>query len=99
MGAARTVFKTVISIIGVLLLVASFGTSIVAEEIDTRISEDCEDLAGAVGQVVGADEGQCQDARDLRDTLKSLTTPLLIIGAILFIMPILTSYLLKPSDN
>ena len=92
MGAAKTVIKTVIVIMGILLILASFGALVVANEIDSRVSEECEDAVGSIGEIIGADEGQCQDARDLRDSLRSAFLPLIIIGAFLVVIPILSNF-------
>ena len=89
MGTAKTVIKTVIVIMGILLILASFGALVVANEIDSRVSEDCEDAVGSIGEIVGADEEQCQDARDLRDNLRSSFLPLIVIGTLLVLIPIL----------
>ena len=91
MGTAKTVIKTVIVIMGILLILASFGALVVANEIDSRVSEDCEDAVGSIGEIIGADEEQCQDARDLRDSLRSAFLPLIVIGALLVVIPILPS--------
>ena len=82
MGTTKTVIKTVIVIIGILLILASFGASVVANEIDSRVSEDCEDAVGSIGEIIRSEE-QCQDARDLRDNLRSAILPLIIIGSLL----------------
>ena len=92
MGAAKTVIKTVIVIMGILLILASFGALVVANEIDSRVSEKCEDTVGSIGEIIGADEEQCQDARDLRDNLRSAFLPLIIIGAFLVVIPILSNF-------
>tara|TARA_S200000501_G_scaffold132657_1_gene125405 strand:- start:633 stop:929 length:297 start_codon:yes stop_codon:yes gene_type:complete len=92
MGTAKTVIKTVIVIMGILLILASFGALVVANEIDSRVSEDCEDAVGSIGEIIGADEEQCQDARDLRDTLRSAFLPLIVIGALLVVIPILANF-------
>ena len=91
MGAAKTVIKTVIVIMGILLILASFGALVVANEIDSRVSEECEDAVGSIGEIIGADEEQCQDARDLRDNLRSAFLPLIIIGAFQVVIPILSN--------
>ena len=54
MGAAKTVIKTVIVIMGILLILASFGALVVANEIDSRVSEECEDAVGSIGEIIGA---------------------------------------------
>ena len=92
MGTAKTVIKTVIVIMGILLILASFGALVVANEIDSRVSEDCEDAVGSIGEIVGADEEQCQDARDLRDNLRSSFLPLIVIGTLLVLIPILPNF-------
>tara|TARA_B100000214_G_C23871346_1_gene582763 strand:- start:663 stop:959 length:297 start_codon:yes stop_codon:yes gene_type:complete len=95
MGAAKTVIKTVIVIIGILLILASFGAIVMANEIDSRVSEECEDTVGSIGEIIGADEEQCQDARDLRDNLRSAFLPLILIGVILVIIPIISNFWYK----
>ena len=92
MGTAKTVIKTVIVIMGILLILASFGALVVANEIDSRVSEDCEDAVGSIGEIIGADEEQCQDARDLRDNLRSSFLPLIVIGTLLVLIPILPNF-------
>ena len=92
MSTTKTVIKTIIVIIGILLILASFGASVVANEIDSRVSEDCEDTVGSIGEIIGADEEQCQDARDLRDNLRSAILPLIVIGSVLFVIPIISSF-------
>jgi len=98
MGTAKTVIKTVIVIMGILLILASFGALVVANEIDSRVSEDCEDAVGSIGEIIGADEEQCQDARDTRDNLRSAFLPLSAIGAILVLIPILSNFRSKSED-
>ena len=95
MGAAKTVIKTVIVIMGILLILASFGAIVMANEIDNRVSEDCEDTVGSIGEIIGADEEQCQDARDLRDNLRSAFLPLIVIGVFLVIIPIISNFWYK----
>ena len=91
MGTAGTVLKTASVIFGALILLAAFGVSLVVSFYDERIAEDCDDTVGTIGQVVGADEGQCQDAKEQRDTLDSLVMPLNVAGALLVLLPIATS--------
>lgn len=93
MGTATTVLKTASVIFGALILLAALGASVVVSYYDERIAEDCDDTVGTIGQVVGADEGQCQDAKDQRDTLDSLVLPLNVAGALLVITPIVHSLL------
>ena len=98
MGAAKTVMKTLIVVVGILLILASFGALVVANEIDSRVSEDCEDTMGSIGESIGLDEEQCQDARDTRDNLRSAFLPLSAIGTILVLIPILSNFRSKSED-
>ncbi|DAC47081.1 MAG: hypothetical protein CMA62_00490 [Euryarchaeota archaeon] len=98
MGAAKTVIKTVVVILGILLILGSFGALVAADEIDSRVSEDCEDTVGSIAEIVGADEEQCQDARDLRDNLRSAFLPLIISGVSLVLIPILPSFMNMKSE-
>ena len=88
MGTAGTVLKTASVIFGALILLAALGASVAVSYYDERIAEDCDDTVGTIGQVVGADEGQCQDAKDQRDTLDSLISPFRVAGALLVLLPI-----------
>ena len=91
MGVAGTVFKTASFIVGVLLLLASIAVNFVAEEVNNGISENCEDTSGTIAEMIGADEEQCQDARDLRDKLRGAMTPLMITGIVFTILPLSSS--------
>ncbi len=81
MGAAKTVFLTVLTVAGILLLVLSFAASYADEYLKERITEECEDEIGTIGEIIGFDEGQCQDARDLREQVSSLGRSIGFVGA------------------
>jgi hypothetical protein len=98
MGVAKTVIKTVVVILGILLILASLGALVAANEIDSRVSEDCEDAVGSIGEIIGADEEQCQDARDLRDSLRSAFLPLMVSGCLMVTIPIFSTFLSKNDD-
>ena len=98
MGVAKTVIKTVVVILGILLILASLGALVAANEIDSRVSEDCEDAVGSIGEIIGADEEQCQDARDLRDNLRSAFLPLMVSGCLMATIPIFSTFLSKNDD-
>ena len=98
MGVAKTVIKTVVVILGILLILASLGALVAANEIDSRVSEDCEDAVGSIGEIIGADEEQCQDARDLRDSLRSAFLPLMVSGSLMVTIPIFSTFLSKNDD-
>ncbi len=98
MGVAKTVIKTVVVILGILLILASLGALVAANEIDSRVSEECEDAVGSIGEIIGADEEQCQDARDLRDSLRSAFLPLMVSGCLMVTIPIFSTFLSKNDD-
>ena len=98
MGVAKTVIKTVVVIFGILLILASLGALVAANEIDSRVSEDCEDAVGSIGEIIGADDEQCQDARDLRDSLRSAFLPLMVSGCLMVTIPIFSTFLSKNDD-
>ena len=98
MGTAGTVLKTALVIFGALILLAALGASVAVSYYDERIAEDCDDTVGTIGQVVGADEGQCQDAKDQRDTLDSLISPFRVAGALLVLLPIAHSLLRRGGE-
>ncbi len=81
MGTGRTVLITILVIAGVLLLALSWGASFADDYLEDRITEDCDDEAGTIGELIGADEGQCQDARDLQDQVASVGQMLGYLGA------------------
>ena len=80
MGTGRTVLVTILVIAGGLLLGLSWGASFADDYLEERIAEECDDEVGTIGQIIGADEGQCQDARDLRDQVTSVGQMLLYLG-------------------
>ena len=90
MGTGKTVLVTVLVIAGLLMLTLSFVASIVVDAIDQRIADECEDEAGTIGEIIGADEGQCQDGRDMRDRVNSIGQMIGFLGyAILGLVPVI----------
>ncbi len=81
MGAAKTVFLTVLTIAGIILLALSYAASYADDYLNERISEECDDDVGTIGEIIGADEGQCQDARDLREQVASVGRTIGFVGA------------------
>ena len=64
--------------VGILgFLVASFGIDYIEEEM-----KECETLQGEVAQWSGADDGDCDKGREIRDLLVLIRYPLLIAGII-----------------
>ncbi|SVC90103.1 uncharacterized protein METZ01_LOCUS342957 [marine metagenome] len=85
MGTGKTVLVTILVIAGLLLLALSWGASFADGYLEERIAEECDDEAGTIGQIIGADEGQCQDARDLRNQVTSAGQMLGYLGAALLL--------------
>ena len=81
MGTGKTVLVTILVIAGLLLLALSWGASFADGYLEERIAEECDDEVGTIGQIIGADEGQCQDARDLRNQVASASQMLGYLGA------------------
>ena len=81
MGTGKTVLVTILVIAGLLLLGLSWGATLADDYLEERIAEECDDEAGTIGQIIGADEGQCQDARDLSKQVASVGQMLGYLGA------------------
>ena len=89
MGAGKTVIVTVLVIAGLLMLALSFVASIVVDTIDQRIADECEDETGTIGEIIGADEGQCQDGRDMRDRVDSIGQMIGYLGAAILVISVI----------
>ena len=89
MGTGKTVLVTVLVIAGLLMLALSFVASIVVDAIDQRIADECEDEAGTIGEIIGADEGQCQDGRDMRDRVDSIGQMIGYLGAAVLVISVI----------
>ena len=68
--------------ISTLCILGFFVSNFAIDYIDQRIEEDCESEQGQVAQVIGADEGQCDEGSSIRDFLALIRYPLLIAGII-----------------
>ena len=88
MGTGKTVLVTVLVIAGLLMLALSFVASIVVDTIDQRIADECEDETGTIGEIIGADEGQCQDGRDMRDRVDSLGQMIGYLGVAILVVSV-----------
>ena len=66
--------------VSTLCILGFFVSNFAIDYIDQRIEEDCESEQGQVAQVVGADEGQCDEGSSIRDLLALIRYPLLIAG-------------------
>ena len=89
MGTGKTVLVTVLVIAGLLMLALSFVASIVVDTIDQRIADECEDETGTIGEIIGADEGQCQDGRDMRDRVDSIGQMIGYLGAAILVLSVI----------
>ena len=89
MGTGKTVLVTVLVIAGLLMLALSFVASIVVDTIDQRIADECEDETGTIGEIIGADEGQCQDGRDMRDRVDSIGQMIGYLGAAILVASVI----------
>ena len=72
--------------ISTLCILGFFVSNFAIDYIDQRIEEDCESEQGQVAQVIGADEGQCDEGSSIRDFLALIRYPLLIAGIIFFLL-------------
>ena len=68
--------------ISILCILGFLVSNFAIDYIDNRIEEDCESEKGQVGQLVGADEGQCDEGSSIRDLLALIRYPLLIAGIV-----------------
>jgi len=66
----------------IVCILGFFVCNFAVDYIDDRIEEDCESEKGQVGQIVGADEGQCDEGSSIRDLLALIRYPLLIAGIV-----------------
>ena len=89
MGTGKTVLVTVLVIVGLLMLALSFVASIVVDTIDQRIADECEDETGTIGEIIGADEGQCQDGRDMSDRVDSIGQMIGYLGAAILVISVI----------
>ena len=95
MGTGKTVLVTILVIAGLLLLGLSWAASFADDYLEERIAEECDDEAGTIGQIIGADEGQCQDARDLRNQVVSVGQMLGYLGAASLLASVVMSVIRK----
>jgi hypothetical protein len=69
-------------LVGASLILSFFVATFAINYIDEKIEEDCESITGQIGQVVGADEGQCDEGSAIRDLLAVIRFPLLLAGVV-----------------
>ena len=67
-------------LVGASLILSFFVATFAINYIDERLEEDCESTTGQIGQIVGADEGQCDEGSSIRDLLVLIQYPLLLAG-------------------
>ena len=68
------------TVLGVIGLISFLITILVAGYIDGRVKDECDSGIGLIGESIGLDEGQCEDARNLKDSVSSLRIPSLLTG-------------------
>ena len=68
--------------ISIICILGFFVSGFAIDYIDDRIEEECESEKGQVGQIVGTDEGKCDEGRSIRDLLALIRYPLLIVGIV-----------------
>ena len=79
---ASTFVGTLGFTISTLCILGFFVSNFAIDYIDQRIEEDCETEQGQVGQIIGADEGKCDEGSLIRDFLILIRYPLLIAGIV-----------------
>ena len=67
-------------LVGASLILSFFVATFAINYIEERIEEDCESTTGQIGQIIGADEGQCDEGSSIRDLLVLIRYPLLLAG-------------------
>ena len=67
-------------VLGVIGLISFLITILATSYIDERIQEECDSEIGTIGQITGLDEGECQNARNLSDSVSNLQIPSILIG-------------------
>ena len=67
-------------LVGASLILSFFVATFAINYIDERIEEDCDSTTGQIGQVIDADEGQCDEGSAIRDLLVVIRYPLLLAG-------------------
>ena len=67
-------------LVGASLILSFFVATFAINYIEERIEEDCESTTGQIGQIIGADEGQCDEGSSIRDLLVLIQYPLLLAG-------------------
>ena len=69
-------------LVGASLILSFFVATFAINYIEERIEEDCETLQGQGAQLLGADEGQCDEGSTIRDLLVIIRFPLLLAGVV-----------------
>ena len=79
-------------ILSAVCILGFFVAGFAIDYIDERIEEDCDSTTGQVGQVVGADEGQCDEGSTTRDLLAAIKLPILILGIAFGVLGAVATY-------
>ncbi len=78
-------------VFGVIGLILFLVSNLLVGYIDERIQNECDSEIGTIGQVTGLDEGECQNGRNLSDSVSSLKLPSLFFGTFLLIAGLILS--------
>ena len=68
-------------LVGISLILSFFVATFAINYIEDEM-EECETLQGQGAQVLGADEGKCDEGSSIRDLLALIRYPLLIAGIV-----------------
>jgi hypothetical protein len=69
-------------LVGASLILSFFVATFAINYIDEKIEDDCDSITGQIGQITGADEGQCDEGSAIRDLLVLIRYPLLLAGVV-----------------
>jgi hypothetical protein len=79
-------------ILSAVCILGFFVAGFAIDYIDERIEEDCDSTTGQVGQMVGADEGQCDEGSATRDLLAVIKFPILVLGIAFGVLGAVATY-------
>ena len=79
-------------ILSAVCIVGFFVAGFAIDYIDERIADDCDSTTGQVGQIVGADEGQCDEGSATRDLLALIKIPILVLGIAFGLLSVFATY-------
>ena len=94
--AEQSIIEIFAGTLGIILsavcIVGFFVAGFAIDYIDERIADDCDSTTGQVGQIVGADEGQCDEGSATRDLLALIKIPILVLGIAFGLLSVFATY-------